>query len=304
LKSKITEPSKLEFKVIREDLDRLIEALSNLLEREFPKKLTPIPGLQPFLLVAILTSKNIYQGIRYLAADFPKDPSRKLEFGLVISPLVRLLSDILFTIVFMREDLPPRVDWYHRGGWRELKEEYNRYRSEYGALPEWEIWLKDYEDLLERQRITFGISEEDAANPKKLHYWPIPSRMLKHKDLSPETQKFLQYLNDWIYRELSADSHVSAAGIMRHHGQLLREKGEEKQKILFKLKSDSVFTAITLIVAICTEIDDMCHYGREEKLSYLWRIIVEYWGEAKDLFERRYREMLQKIDGKKSRAQT
>jgi len=292
LESKITKLPELQFIVIRDELDRLIEALSNLLDREFPKELTSIPGLQPFLLVAILTSKNIYQGIRYLAADLPKDPTRKLEFGLIISPLGRMLADILFSIVFMREDLRSRVEWYHRGGWRELREYYNRNRSEYGSLPEWENWFKQFEDLLERQRVVFGISEEDAANPKNLPYWPIPSRMLRDKGLSEKSQRFLQFLNDWLYKELSSDAHVSAAGIMRRHGQLLREKDEERKNILSKLKSDSTLTVITLLVAICSEINDICHYGREEKLSYLWRILVEYWGEANDLFERRYKEML------------
>lgn len=273
---KSKKPLELSFPLISDVLDPLIEAMGNLLDREFPKKLAPISGLQPFLLLALCTANNTYRAIRYLGADYPSDPNRKLEFGLAISPLARVLSDILFTIMFMSEDLPPRVDWYHRGGWRELKEDYDRHRSEYGELPEWKIWFNEYEDLLERQRKTFGISEEEAANPKKPRYWPIPGRMSKHKDLSPEGQKFLQYLNDWIYRELSADSHVSAAGMMRHHGQLLREKGEEKQKILSKLKSNSFLTAITLIIAICTEINDICHYGREEKLSYLWRILVEY----------------------------
>ena len=294
LESEMAKPPELQFKVIRDELDRLIEALNNLLDREFPKELSSILGLQPFLLVAILTSKNIYSGIRYLAADLPKDPTRKLEFGLIISPMGRMLADILFSIVFMREDLGSRVEWYHRGGWRELKEYYERNRSEYGSLPEWENCFRQFEDWLEQQRVVFGISEEDAANPKNLPYWPIPGQMLRDKALSEKGQRFLRFLNDWLYKELSSDAHMSAAGIMRRHGQLLREEDEERKKILSKLKSDSMLTVITLMVAICSEINDICHYGREEKLSYLWRILVEYWGEAKDFFERRYREMLKK----------
>ena len=294
LVKKIEKSPKLSFAVIREEIDRLVEALSNLLDREFPKELNSIPGLQPFLLVSIYTAKNTYQVIRYIGADLPKDPSRKLEFGLTISPLGRMLADILFTIIFMKEDLRSRVDWYHKGGWRELKGYYDRHQSEYGALPEWESWFKQYEELLERQRKTFGISEEEATNPKKLPYWPIPGRILRNKELSDENRKFLQFLNDWIYKELSADAHMSAAGMMRRHGFLLLDKGEEQKKILSKLKSDSFFTAITLLAAICTEVNDICHYGQEEKLSYLWRILVEYWGEAKDLFERRYEAMLLK----------
>jgi hypothetical protein len=282
----------LPFPVIRDKLDPLVTALINLLDREFPGHLKSIPGLQEFLLVAMLTAENTYKAMRYLTADFPKDPSRKLEFGLTISLFGRMLADILFTIIFMREDLGTRVDWYHRGGWRELKEDYQRHLSEYGGMPEWKSWLISYKDFLEHQRKTFGISEEEASNPKKLVYWPIPSQMLREEKLSSQSRNFLQFLNDWLYKEFSADAHMSAAGVMRRQGFLLLSKDEGSQKILSKLKSDGIFTATTLLIAICTELNNMCGYGRDEKLFYLWRVLLEYWGEAKDFFGRRYSEML------------
>ncbi len=287
----------LPFSVIKEKLDPLVKTLENLLNREFPENLSSISGLQPFLLAAFYTAENTYQAIKYIAADLPKDPSRRLEFGLVISPLGRLLADILFTIVFMKEDLGSRVIWYHKGGWRELKEGFERHRSKYAASAEWQEWLKQFEVLLEFQRKTLGISEKEADNSKKLlPYWPIPGQMLKDKNLlSDETEEFLQFLNDWVYKELSADTHMSAAGIMRRYGFLLLEKEEERQKFLSTLKSNGIFTSTTLLVAICTEINDVCRYGREEKLSYLWGILVGFWGEAKDLFERRYKGKLAAI---------
>lgn len=286
------QPAVLRFATIRDALDRLQIALTNLLDREFPKVLSPVPGLQPFLLVAIKAATNTYEAIRYLAADIPEDASRRLEFGLVVSPLARSLADLLFTIVFMREDLPPRCDKFHRGGWRELKEDYDRYCATYGALPEWQNWLGQYKAALEANRQTCGISEAEASNTKLLPYWPTPPQMLKERELSDENRTLLQFLNDWLYRGLSADAHMSSAGIIRRHGFLLLTDAEGRERILAKLKSDGVFTATTLVLAICTEINNLCRYGREEKLSYLWRIITEYWGEAKDLFDRRYRKLL------------
>jgi hypothetical protein len=290
-KSKIGLPGKMElyFPVIRDELDTLIKALINLLDRQFPKKLASIPGLNEFLLMAIYTAENTYKAIRYLGADKPEDPSRKLEFGLAISPLGRILADILFSIIFMGEDLSTRVDLYHRGGWRELKEYYERHRSQYGGLPEWQDWLNNFEGFLENQRRTFGISQQEALNLKQIPYWPIPGKMIKQ---STKNKEFLRFLNDWVYKELSADAHMSAAGIMRHYGPLLLSKNQGRNKFLFKLKSDSVFTATTLMVAICTEVNDICGYSRETKLSFIWGIIVEYWEEAKDFFERRYKAML------------
>lgn len=292
--SESEKPQALPFATIRNELDKLAAALANLLDREFPKEFGSIPGLQPFLLVAMKAATNIFDAIRYLAADIPEDPSRKLEFGLAIGPLGRSLADLLFTLVFMKEDLPSRVDQYHRGGWRELKEDFDRHQSEYASLPEWESWLKRYQDALERSRQTFGISEEEAANPKKLPYWPIPGQMLRGDELTEQDKRFLQFLNDWVYRGLSADTHMSAAGIVRRHGFLLVTKAEGRNEILTKLKSDGVFTATTLMVAICTEVNSMCRYGRDSTVNYLWGMLIEHWGEAKDLFERRYSGMLAK----------
>lgn len=285
-------PQVIPFATIRDALDTLVAALTNLLDREFPKEFMSIPGLQPFLLVAMNAARNTYEAIRYLAADLPKDPSRKVEFGLAIAPLARSLADLLFTLVFMREDLPSHVPRYHRGGWRELKEDFDRHRSEYGSLPEWQSWLKGYETALEQSRLTYGISKAESDNPRVLPYWPTPGQMLKHGELSDESNRFLQYLNDWVYRGLSAATHMSGAGIVRRHGVLLLTKDQGREEIVAKLKSDGVFTTITLMVAICTEMNDMCRYGRDQTLSYLWGILIEYWGEAKDLFERRYNGML------------
>ncbi len=285
-------PGRLPFAVLRDELDTLVAALFNLLDREFPKELGALPGLQPFLLVTIKATQNTYEAIRYLAADIPEDPGRKLEFGLVLDSPARVLADLIFTLVFMREDLTARVEWYHRGGWRELKEDFERHRAEYGALPEWQNWLKQYEHALERSRVTYSITEEEAANPKTLRYWPTPGQMLRGDELREESKRFLTFLNDWVYRGLSAGAHMSGAGIVRRHGFLLLRKEEGREDILGKLKSDGVFTSTTLVVAISTELNSICSFGRDDTLSYLWKILVEHWGEAKDLFERRYRDLL------------
>jgi hypothetical protein len=285
-------PQELPFEVIRDQLDRLIEALINLLDRNFPLELTGIRGLQPFLLVAMHAARNNYQAIRYLAADVPKDPSRKPEFAVAIAPLVRSLADLLFTLVFMSEDLPSRLDWYHRGTWRELKEEFERQRSAYGCLAEWQSYLQRYEAALDQQRQVWGISETDADDLKRLPYWPIPGQMLRSGKLSDENQRFLQFLNDWFYRALSAATHMSGAGIARQYVVLLVTKDKGQEEMLAQLKSASVFTALSLLLAICTEVNHLCRFDRETKLSYLWRILVEYCGDAKDLFEWRYNGML------------
>ena len=220
-----------------------------------------------------------------------------MGFGLAVEPLARSLADLIFTLVFMREDLPSRARWYHRGGWRELKEDFDRHSAVYGKLKEWQDYLHEWGKALESWRQPWGVSETEAAAPKemKVDYWPTPGQMLKpqHKDkLSVKSRDFLTFLNDWVYRGLSASTHVSAAGIMRRYRYLLLKRDEGRDEFLTKFKSDGFFTATTLMVAICTEVNSICDFDRHDKLAYLWGVLVDYWPEAKDLFERRYSELV------------
>jgi len=283
----------LPFSVIRDPLDRLLLAMINHLDRDCPKGIAQIPGAQPFFLVAIETTKNCYEAIRWLTADIPKDQSPPLDLCLATPPLVRMLADLLFTVVFLGEDLPKRVAWYHKSGWRELKEECDRYHEEYGACAEWQDWLKSYAAGVEVAQQKWGISREEAQNLKLVKWWPTPGKMLKAKSgLSEKRRVFLQYVYDWVYKNLSASAHLSAAAIVRNAGFLLLPREERREGILRKLKSDSVFTAITLVVAICTEVNALGYFERDEPIEYLWGVLTGYSGEAQGLYQRRYGALL------------
>ncbi len=274
------------------DLDTLLVALTNLLDREFPPGLGSIPGVSPFLLVAAHSAKNTFNAIRYLVADSPSDPIRKPEYALAAGPMLRSLADLLFTIIFMREDFASRVTWYHKSGWRELKERLDRYKAEYGALPEFQAWIKGYEVSLDVGGKEYGVTESEKANLKSLKYWPIPNQMLRMSDLSADNRIFLQYVEDWIYKEPSADSHMTSVAFILRQVILLMKKEHGREEKLEQIKSDTISMALTLILAIVTEVNNICKFELDKKLAYFWRILIEYWREAKGLYERRYQSML------------
>jgi hypothetical protein len=283
----------LPFSVIRDTLDRLLVAMINRLDRDCPKGITQFPGAQPFFLVAIEAAKNCYDAIRWLTSDIPKDQSPPLDLCFATPPLVRMLADLLFTVVFLGEDLPKRVVWYHKSGWRELKEECGRYHKEYGASADWQDWLKSYAAGVEVAQLKWGISQEEAQDPKLVKWWPIPGQMLKvESGLREDRRSFLQYVYDWVYKNLSASAHLSAAGLVRNAGFLILPRDERREEILTKLKSDSVFTAITLVLAICTEVNALGQFERDEPIKYLWGILTGYSDEAQALYRRRYTALL------------
>jgi len=101
-------------------------------------------------------------------------------------------------------------------------------------------------------------------------------------------QDHLRYLNDWFYRGLSAESHLSLNGFGKRAGFLFAPSPEDRRRVLDESRSDDVFTTITLVVALLSELEIEFRFGLTDRLKYVWGIIQEYWGEAKDLYTRRY----------------
>lgn len=273
-------------------VDYLTTAMKNLVERSSPPEIRSILGWHPFLMVATRATQTIYQSISYLSADSPPEPLRKLEFGLTTSPLIRSLADLLFNIVFIRERPRSRISRFNRAGWRETKEMVSQLEARYGSNPDWREKLMRLNSGLEDLRIAYRIGKQKARNPKNLPKWPIPSAMLREEKFRSRTRQFLEHITLW-YRELSQDHHMTGGGIIRVYGKLLLEPtDDERETILRRLKTNNVFLAVALVLAIETEINDIGNLGHTQKLAYLWRIMVSNRPEAQDIFRLRYRKML------------
>lgn len=291
-KDRVPPEKVLSFRVIRDQLDETLEALKNLIDREWPAALGRIPGSRALFLTTIKVAVNTYDSVRFLAADLPEERAPRLEHGLSIPPLTRSLLDQLFTVIFLCEDLAARTPWFYKAGWREAKEAYERYRAKYGDRREWVDWLKAFGGNLETLRQEWGVSPEEATSPKRIEYWPIPSRMLKRQELAPETRTFLEYLEAWYYRTLSQEVHLSFPGLAHRGAALLLKPGEERTALLTKKKSDAVLTTITIVLALASEMEYLLRFGLAKRLAYIWGVLVEYWEDAKDLHAARYERFL------------
>src|SRR5690348_10692932 len=97
---------KLEADVFVPQLANALEALGNRLEREWPATIPEPPGSATLLRTLVLASGNTWRTVRYVCADLPKDPARKIEYALALVPLARVILEAVFTVVFLFEDLP------------------------------------------------------------------------------------------------------------------------------------------------------------------------------------------------------
>lgn len=278
-----------------EEADRVLVALRNLLDRSLNAPVSEIPGYQPLLLVTAYAARNTFNTIRFLLADKPQHHDRKLEYSLAVSPLIRFLIDLLFTIVVIRQKPRKYVMWYHRSGWRELKEALGRLKAEPGASKRFSRQIAKQSDALEYLRKTYKISLKTARSPDKIPYWPHPGQFLKNKKLRLRPRQFMSYLHTWFYSELSQEAHASSAGVVRMYSKLLIESTDvDQERILKVIKSNNFMMSLVLALSIATELNDIGRFDRGPKLKYLWQVLVSEWFDGKRLFDRRYKRMLRR----------
>ena len=285
---------RLDFAVIREPLDSLAAATIVNVERSLPPDIQAVLGAPPVLLLMLKSAETTFSTIRYFCAEKPEDPARRVWFASSAPPLLRSMLDQIFTMIFIGEDLQTRMQWYNKAGWRELHEEYERHVQRYSGRAEWDDWLSTFgKALTTTVQTEFGITAQEAANPRTIPWWPTPARMIGSGMLSAEAQTFLEYMQDWFYRELSQADHLSLPGLIRRATNFLQPPDDVRtQNVWKKLRSDCVTQAIVLFLAFLTEITLLCRFDLRQRCAYLWGILKEYSPVAAEVYEARYQHTL------------
>ena len=284
---------RLEFAVIREPLEKLTTATILNVERALPPEIAKIPGAPVVLRLLAKSAETMFSTIRYFCAEKPADPARRISFASSAPPLLRSMLDEICTVIFLGEDMPARVQWYYKAGWRELREEYERHVRRYAGKPGWDAWLAEYGKFFDATQQDWGITAAEAANLKAIPYWPTPTGMIASKTLGAEAQTFFEYMRDWFYREFSQEDHLSLPGLIRRGVNFLRPPDDLRTENTWKkLRSDWVNYAVVLFLAFLTEIVLLCRFDLRGHCAYIWGILKEYSPMAAEVFEARYQGRL------------
>ncbi len=228
--------------------------------------------------------------MKFFCADTPTDPSRRAEFALSVPPLARTLADSLFTVVFLFDDLVAKLQWYWAAGWRQLYEHHQTALARYGTDPRWKDWLAQRAAMVQTVPAQWGVDPAAVADPSTIRWWPNPGKM--PKGLNGERKDFLTYLNDWFYKHLSGDSHLSAIGLARGHF-LLDEKDDGRDEQLSLYRSTMFSTTVTLLLALISELEcELRLGGLATRAQYVWTLIGDIFPPALELYDMRYRDRL------------
>lgn len=292
-----TEQPNLDANVITVPLDNTMTALGNKIEREWPRRYEHIPGAREFVLLNVATTDVTSRSIRYLCAEKPPDPNRSLEYSLAAPPLNRAILDSLFAVIFVLEDLEGRCLWYHKAAWREQRLELDKYRAEYGALPNWQEWLKKLAALSDFGVTLFGISPSEVADPRSIASWPNAGAMatygVRPSAPVPPVRAFMQYLNDWFYADLSQQAHLGGHGIMKRSSPLLYPRESlQRQATLNKNRYVWIGQTLTLTLAVASEVEAYFRFGLRTDLRYVWGLTAPVIVIAQEMYEKRYAQLL------------
>lgn len=288
----------LDFEVLVTPLDSFLSALEHKVEREWPERFVKEAGARELILLTLRAAIATYRSVRWLCADKPPDPHRRLEYAISVPPLNRTILDNLFTVLFVMEDPSTRCKWYFRADWRETRLELNRYKNEYGHLPEWRDWLKRLEEYSDVGIAIVGLTPAEVASPDKITRWPNPGAMVTYgissKAPLPPNRAFLKYLNDWFYADLSQQSHLGGSGLMKRAGALINDyrRNPRTEENLRRYKISQVGQTLSLILALGSELEAHFGFGLRERAQYVWVLMAPYIAVAKELFVKRYAGLL------------
>jgi hypothetical protein len=295
------------YKIIQPHLDTILIKLGYKLEREWPQKYSLVNSGQMTILAYFRLAVNFFNTVTFICADVPDGSNRKLSFSLSAPPLNRTILEIIVSILYLLEDFPKHTDLFYRAGWREEREMIESYKREYNSIPKWDEFIKHRSEFQEKVEKALLITEDEKNNLESVLRWPKVSKIIKRLgNLNSSVVPFIKYLDDWLYRELSAESHIEPSGLskmglyflgMEDLTAISRESDHEKVKEkldekLLEFRTKQAWIAVTLIMSLASEIEMHFNYGSEQQLAFIWGVINEYSEIAKEIYDKRYANLL------------
>ena len=295
----------LDYKLIQGNLETLFEATANLLEREWPAHYESVDSSRVAFFQSIIIAINTYNTIFFIIAEEEHYARRKV-YALSIPPLVRSLFEQLILLIFLIQDIPRYIPWLFKTGYTEHVVQLRHVQQFHGNKADWQDYLDRLKKQISIEEKVGKLSAAEIANPRKtIGRWPTPGAMLnrlkKDKSASQDTLDYIEYINAWIYRELSRQTHFSLSNISMRgiHFSIDDAKAvfgddwEAKRKeILEDYRQKHVGFAIVIMLSIVSEIEGHFHFGRNQRARELWTVLSKYSDIALDFWDTRYSSLL------------
>jgi len=112
----------------------------------------------------------------------------------------------------------------------------------------------------------------------------------------------MEYLDDWLYRELSSLAHAQPLGFMemsayfvgKHdlRGLPVLDPESELTDQLKLFRSKQMWIAMTLLLSLATEIENHFRFSDQRDLKFIWTMFNDYSDIPKEIYNQRYSSLL------------
>jgi hypothetical protein len=273
----------MEFKTIDVPLQGVYRTLVDRLSKEEPDS----EGFH-FLLGSLLRINMGTQ--RAIVRLIGSNEEKKFPFQAMV--LVRTMVDSLFTIVALKTDPARRSRQFDLAGYRATLERHLREKERYGNEPNSQNHLSEVAKFLRFRASRLRLSPSEAGDPKKLPYWPIPSRMLREdvKDpisFSKEERDFLADVDEWHYGELSSHGRVQWGGMA-----FAVTATSDEQWVPGMAENSVIMESLLFMLMLLSEVEAQKKYGTNQDLRYIWVLLGDLFRDAREYYEMRYSSIL------------
>ena len=302
------QPPAFDYGVIKDEFHNLLVAAGNKLEREWPARYANAGGGQMILLQLVRLATTTYKAMGFLCADVRDGADRDPLFALATPPLNRTILEIIVSVLYLLEDLPRHTELFYRAAWRDEEEMLIKYRERYSGRPRWDTYIAHRAEMQAKIEANLGITSEEKNDLNKILRWPKPAKVIRRlQNDYPHSDaiSFIQFLDDWLYRELSTQSHLEPRGLgelglyFLGMDDLKIISGQDRDGIRARLdekiaefRTTQMWTAITLMLALVSEIEVHFAYGLKEKLLFVWTLVNAHNEISKEVFIERYEKLL------------
>jgi hypothetical protein len=145
--------------------------------------------------------------------------------------------------------------------------------------------------MVGQMAIRYKITLEEQRNPTLVSRWKTPYQLLDEKT---PCHYFLKYLEMWLYRDTSAQTHLGHAGMIKVSHHLIADLVGDAATPALQDRAEKMYhftqfsrTAMTFL-AIATEVDTYCHFNNHAQIDYIWVMFGAHAPEAKEMYEIRY----------------
>jgi hypothetical protein len=286
---------------VQDPLQGLFRNMDSELERKI-KRVPYIPQTeelrrqQSMLHAMFRATENSYLAACFLISDVEDCPKRRDTFVLVLPPIIRQVMDTWFNLVYINDDFDERFMDYTMNVYREVRQQIKLNKGRHGHDEIWEPWFVELERLVAVMEEQLPLTPEQKSDPEhNIKPWKQAHGLT---EIPSASQPFLQFIDKFIYGDVSIETHLKPSGLAQAAGLLVKnllppeDRKQYDERIIHQYKSQQFQRLLIAVLGVLSEIENRCKLGDKEQLVKVWTLFNQLSADGREVYERRYKEML------------